>query len=112
MENKKTNALDFQKITDWIPVSLIIAGLGLTWLEIDNHAIVMNFGFISYGVFGLIDSIKKDYYKHLSLKLLKLLGQLTIFIFSIQNLISPSSLMFLLLLILFDRIVLTPNRIE
>lgn len=112
MENEKTSILDFQNISDWLPIILIFGGLGLTWLEIDKYAAVMNFGFIAYGIFGLIDSIKKNYHKHLSLKLVKTLGQVTIILLAIYNFIIPSSLFFLLLLILLDRIILTPNRLD
>lgn len=112
MDNEKTDILEFQKISDWLPIILIFGGLGLNWLEIDKYAIMMNFGFIGYGIFGLIDSIKKNYYKHLSLKLAKTLGQVTIIILAIYNFLIPISLMFLLLLVLLDRIILTPNRLD
>lgn len=111
MENENSTILVFQNINDWAPLILIFCGLGLTWLEIDTYAIVINLGFIAYGILGLVDSFKKGYHKHLSLRLVKTLGQLTITILAIYNFITPIGLMFFLLLILSDRIILSSNRL-
>lgn len=102
-----------QNITDWLPPVLIFTGMALTWMEIDQSFVVMNVGFLAYGILGVIDSIKRKYHTQLSIKLLKMLGQIIITYFAVSNLIGLTREYLLLkLMILLDRMILTPNRIE
>jgi len=102
-----------QKIADWVPLILIVGGLGLSWLGIDKRALTLHIGFLAYGTLGLADSIRKKYHAHLSLKTLKIGGQLVITILAIENIISgPSSFLTMLLLILMDKLILIPSRLE
>jgi hypothetical protein len=112
MRSNRTNE-SFQKIIDWIPLILIVSGAALAWASIDKYALVMNLGFILYGVFELIYPIKKKYYLKFSLKLLKIAGLIAIIVLAVENVTRESSnFLFLMLLILLDRIILNSNRLE
>lgn len=108
----RIDSLDFRKLNDWVPTVLIFAGIGLTWLGVDKYSIVVSCGFFAYGLLGLIDSKQRNYHKHLSLKMIKIFGQLMILALAVYNFIAPVSLVFMFLLILSDRIILTPNRLD
>lgn len=112
MKSEKVKNSENLKMSDWLPVILVFGGLGLTWVKIDNYGVIMNCGFVSFGVLGLLDSIQQGYYKYFSLKLVKTIGYLVIIILAIYNFLFAISLVYLLLLILLDRIILTPNRLD
>jgi len=111
--NKEKQSDDFkEKLTDWLPVVLIIGGLGLARLGIDKYALTMNIGFFAHGALGLMDSIRRKYHQGFSIKTLKIAGQGMITVLAIDNLIRPGSFLFLLLLILLDKLILVPSRLE
>jgi hypothetical protein len=112
MNNEEQNDDFRDKLADWLPVVLIIGGLGLTKFGIDKYALTMNIGFFAHGVLGLIDSVKRSYHRGISIRYLKIATQIMIAVLAIDNLIRPGSFYFLLLLILLDKLILIPSRLE
>jgi hypothetical protein len=111
--NNEEQKDDFREnLADWLPVVLIIGGLGLASFGIDKYALTMNIGFFVHGVLGLIDSIKRRYHRGISIRTLKVATQVMIAVLAIDNLIRPGSFYFLLLLVLLDKLILVPSRLE
>jgi uncharacterized membrane protein HdeD (DUF308 family) len=104
---------DGQWIFDLLPLILIISGLILNWMELDERALVTYIGFTSYGVLGLIELLKVKKVKRQLLRLLKIVALvLVIFISIISILGNPTYFIALLALVLLDRIILTIPRLE
>ncbi len=52
-----------EKITELGPLLLIAIGLALDWLRVPFGDLMVILGFLLYGVFGAIISIKRKYYR-------------------------------------------------
>jgi|GEM_PF-6598874 len=74
----------------WIPFGLMFCGLLLRWTHIDEQGILLNIGFLSFGLLALIDGIKGNYYKQLNLDTLKILLPLIVIAFATGNLLAEN----------------------
>lgn len=101
-----------EKLTDWLPVVLILGGIGLSKLGIPGGVLAMNAGFLSYGVLGLIDSFKRKYQSGFSWKYLKIAAQLTVTLLAVRSFLLGGSILYLLAIVLLDKLILTPGRFE
>jgi uncharacterized membrane protein HdeD (DUF308 family) len=102
-----------QWIFDWVPTCLILGGLALNWIGLDNRAWVMYFGFASYGILGVIDLLNNKTGQKNLLKILKIIALLLILIISLLSILdNPTYFMSLFALVLLDRIILTRSRVE
>ncbi|NJM25005.1 MAG: hypothetical protein HC859_05365 [Bacteroidia bacterium] len=101
-----------EKLTDWLPVVLILGGLGLSKLEIAGGDIAMNAGFLAYGVLGLIDSFKRKYHVGFSWKYLKIAAQLAVTVLALKSFMLGGAMWYVLALLLLDKLILTPGRLE
>jgi hypothetical protein len=109
MENEKMSMKT--QLLPILPHIFIFGGIVLIWLGLDSNGLVMGLGFIGYGVIGLIESIKKNYYKDGWLKILKCLTQILLVAFAVNYIITGLSFIVLLMLMLLDTLVLTTTRI-
>ena len=100
------------KISDWLPVALILGGLVLIQVGIDGRGVVMSTGFLVHGTIGLFSSISRGYHNGLSRKSLKLLLQLAIIYMAVASFINPGSHFIMLLLVVLDKVLLTQERLE
>ena len=96
----------FQKIADLLPLVLIAVGLALDWLGFAFAGIFLVLGFFLYGAFGLIISIKRKYYKGLSMRSFKIVNDIAIILLTLAFLYGRSTMFYLLMLILLDRLIL------
>ena len=102
-----------QLIHDWVPLIFIVVGLLVNRIGIDNYAILMYCGFLLYGGLGLETPIKQKYYTKSFLKILKVLALLSISVIALTSLIGQRNLFLpLIALVLLDRLILTPSRLE
>jgi len=73
----------------------------------------MNISFFAYGTLRLIDPLKRKYYRRFSMKLLKVIGLIVIAILAASTIDGqPGNVFILLMLILSDRIFLSPSKLE
>lgn len=108
-----TLSLMDQKIKDWLPLVLIFTGFFMTWIGLDNKMMIVNSGFCLHGVLGVSNSLKNKYYQKVSLKLVKLIGQLVIMLIAIMNILTGDiTILPLLLLIISDNFLLSTKRLE
>jgi hypothetical protein len=99
----------FQKVSDWLPLVVITAGLVLDWLKLEYGGGVMIAGFFLYGVLGVITSIRKQYYRGRSIRLLKLVNDIAIIVLTVGLVTGTNTLLYLVMLILLDRLILLPK---
>lgn len=85
--------MDVDRIKGWqsIPVTALLIGLILRWIHLDEHAILLNTGFICFGVVAFMDGIKRKYYRQLNFNTLKILLPLVIMLLAIDNLVTANS---------------------
>jgi hypothetical protein len=103
--------IDRQTIYDWLPLLVIVAGIVLNRLGGDSYGLVMYLGFISYGVFGLIEMFRRRKEIKLVGKILKGFALAMVIIIAIISILGdPTNFMALLALVLLDRIIL--RRLE
>ena len=112
MSNEASH-LDKKWIFDWLPLGLILGGLGLSWIGIDKYALMTYSGFASYGILGLVDTLRNKNLTIQILSILKIVTLILITVISIINLLGNLTYFVVLLaLVLLDRIILTTNRLE
>ena len=99
----------FQKVSDWLPLVVIAAGLALDWLKLEYGGVVMIAGFFLYGVLGVITSVRKQYYRGHSIRLLKLVNDIAIIVLTVGLVTGTNTLLYLVMLILLDRLILLPK---
>jgi len=75
----------------WFPFGLLFLGLILKWLHIDNQGILLNIGFITFGLVTLIDGVKAKYHKQINLDTIKLVLPVIVILLSLDNLLTDSS---------------------
>ncbi len=51
----------------WIPFALLLIGIILKWIHVDDAGILLNVGFLFFGLITLIEAINAEYYKQLNL---------------------------------------------
>lgn len=99
----------FEKISDWLPLGLIAAGLLLQWANFEYANAILIAGFLLYGIFGVITSIKKKYHQGRTIRMLKLVNDIAIILLTIGLFTGTNTLFFVLMLILLDRLILLPK---
>ncbi|MEQ9415490.1 MAG: hypothetical protein RIF39_16760 [Cyclobacteriaceae bacterium] len=72
----------------WIPFGLMFCGLLLRWTHFDEQGILLNIGFLSFGLVALIDGIKGKHYKQLNMDTLKILLPLIVVALAMDNLLT------------------------
>ncbi len=102
----------FEKITELGPLVLIAIGIALDWLRVPLGDLMVILGFLLYGVFGAIFSIRRKYYQGVSIRFFKLVNDIAIVLLTISFFYGQSPMMYLLLLILLDRLILLPRVVE
>ena len=75
----------------WLLFGLLLVGLILKWVHIDNQGILLNIGFISFGLVTFIDGVKAKYYKQLNLDTIKIALPVVVILLSLDNLLTGSS---------------------
>jgi len=110
-ENKETSQ---QTLLAWAPHIAVFGGLFMMWIDPGPKGLLLMYaGFLVYGILGTWTSISRKYYQGISMKLMKLLVQVTISIMAILPLISEfNSFIWILVLIVMDTMVFTSARIE
>ena len=101
----------FEKIAELLPLVLIALGLALDWLNFAYASLVLIVGFLLYGVFGVIISVRRKYYKGFSIRLFKLVNDIAIVLLALAFFFGHSTMFYLLMLILLDRLILV-RRVE
>lgn len=109
MKTQEQSQNTFQKITEFLPLVLITLGLALDWLEVPYAGLILMLGFLLYGVFGVIISVKRKYYKGISIRFFKLVNDIAIILLTVPFFYGGSTLFYLLMLILLDRLILIPR---
>ena len=102
----------FEKITELGPLVLIAIGIALDWLRVPFGDLMVILGFFLYGVFGAIFSIRRKYYQGVSIRFFKLVNDIAIVLLTISFFYGQSPMMYLLLLILLDRLILLPRVVR
>jgi hypothetical protein len=111
MEMANSNDANFQKVSDWFPLILIFGGYLLARIGLDSYAATMNLGFFSYGLLGTILYVWRGYHSQISLRFFKVVVQVLIMILAVINVFLTGTFIFLMALILLDKLVLTSNRL-
>lgn len=94
IKDKKSNAGKFfrrgHRITgvQWVPISFALVGGILNWIHIDEQALILNIGFVSFGLVTLVDCVKKRYYQRINLEPVHILSSLLIIMLALQNILS------------------------
>ena len=101
----------FEKIAELLPLVLIALGLALDWLNFAYAGLVLVVGFLLYGVFGVIISVRRKYYKGFSIRLFKLVNDIAIVLLALAFFFGHSTMFYMLMLILLDRLILI-RRVE
>jgi len=99
----------FQKIAEFLPLVLITLGLAFDWLKVPYAGLILILGFLLYGVFGVIISVKRKYYKGISIRFFKLVNDIAIILLTVAFFYGESTLFYLFMLILLDRLILIPR---
>jgi EamA domain-containing membrane protein RarD len=71
---------------EWIAVALMLIGVVLKWIHIDDRAILLNTGFIAFGALGLLRGIQAKYHKQFTVDTLRLLLSAVVIILALGNL--------------------------
>ena len=109
MTKRSPAAITYQSISEWLPLALITGGLILAWADFEYSGLILAAGFLTYGIFGLAHSIKNKYYRHPSTPLVKLIAESVIIVLAASLFSGSNNLFILLMLILLDRLILTPR---
>lgn len=75
----------------WVPFGVLFVGLISKWLHIDEHGIILNSGFIAYGLLSFMEGLKANYHKHFNLDTIRLALPLIVIILAADNLMTGSS---------------------
>ena len=109
----KTKDSLFEAVRAWLPHVSIFGGLLLGWIAIDPDYLLMHAGFLLYGCLAAWTSIKRKYYADVTLKLLKLIAQLSIIVLALSPYLMNINTFFpLLLIMILDNVFLTTDRVE
>lgn len=94
IKDKKSNTGKFfpraHRITglQWVSVSLLLVGAILNWIHIDQQALILNIGFVSFGLATLVDCVMKKYHQRIKLEPVHILSSLLIIMLALQNILS------------------------
>lgn len=97
---------NFPKVAELVPLVLIALGLLFDWLNIPYGGLILILGFFLYGVFGVIISIQRKYYKGITIRLFKLVNDVAIVVLTVAYLMGIDTLLYLLMLVVLDRLFL------
>ena len=111
MKTQTRSQTTFEKYADLVPLVLIALGVALEWVNFPYAAPILILGFLLYGVLGVVISIKRKYYRGISIRLFKLVNDVAIIILTGVFLMGENTMVFLLMLILLDRLILIPRSI-
>lgn len=75
----------------WVPFSLLVIGLLLKGMNIDEHGILLNIGFIGYGLVTLLEGIRGQFYKQLTIDTLRIVLPMLIILLASDNLLTGDS---------------------
>lgn len=109
MNNQAQSETIYQKISDWLPLSLIAGGLTIQWMGSDYGGVIWIAGLLIYGILGFINSLKRKYYKGGFLRFVKLITEFIIVLLTLGFFVGLDAFMYLLMLILLDRLILIPR---
>ena len=98
----------------WAPHIAVFGGLFMMWIDPGPSGLLLMYaGFLLYGTLGAWTSMSRKYYQGISMKLIKLLVQITISLMAILPLVSEfNSFIWILVLIVMDTMIFTSARIE
>lgn len=74
----------------WLPFGLIFIGLIIKWVHIDEHGVLLNIGFIIFGLislFNVLKVIRIRQYKKVNLEILRIVLLTIIILSGMDNLI-------------------------
>ena len=98
MKTQSQSETTFQKIAEILSLALIGLGFVLDWLKFSYAGLILILGFLLYGIFGVIISIKRKYYKGISIRFFKLVNDVAIILLAIgfflrtkHHLLSPDA---------------------
>ena len=80
MKTQTRSQTTFEKYADLVPLVLIALGVALEWVNFAYAAPILILGFLLYGVLGVVISIKRKYYRGISIRLFKLINDVAIII--------------------------------
>ena len=106
MKTYRQSQTTFQKVAELLPLVLIALGLAIDWLNLAYGGLVLIVGFLLYGIFGVIISVRRKYYKGFSIRLFKLVNDIAIILLSLAFFNGKSTIFYLLMLVLLDRLIL------
>ena len=109
MKTSPHSETTFQKIAEMLPLGLIALGFVLDWLKVAYAGLILIAGFLLYGIFGVIISVKRKYYQGMSIRFFKLVNDVAIILLAIGFFFGQNTTFFLLMLILLDRMILIPR---
>jgi hypothetical protein len=108
-ETEPRSNASFQNVAEILPLVLIALGFALDWLKLAYAGLIFIAGFLMYGIFGIIVSVKREYYKGISIRFFKLITDIGIVLLSLAMLVGENTVFVLLMLILVDRLILIPQ---
>jgi len=82
---------DRLKGIQWIPFSFLFIGLILKWMNIDEQGLLLNIGFIAFGLVTLLEGIRGQFYKQLTIDTLKIVLPILIILLASDNLLTGDS---------------------
>jgi hypothetical protein len=72
----------------WIPVGILLVGVILRWIHVDEGGVLLGIGVLCFGVMALIEGIKGKYYKQLNIDTLLIILPLLIITAAIGNIVT------------------------
>jgi hypothetical protein len=112
MNNPSQSETTYHKIFEWLPLALIAGGLAIQWMGSDYDGLIWITGLLMYGVLGFISSLKRKYYRGGFLRVLKLITEFAIILLTLGFFAGINTFLYLLMLILLDRLILIPRTTE
>ena len=99
----------YDSISDWLPLIFIAGGSAIQWIGSHYGGFILITGFLMYGVLGFINSLKRKYYTGGFLRVIKLVAEFAIVLLTLAILAGVNTFMYLLMLVLLDRLILIPR---
>ena len=91
-------------------IVILLVGMVLRWMHIDDHAIVLNAGLLCFGVFSFVGSIRNGDHKRVSLDSMQLIFSLSTVLLAFGNLIDENQNYSLLVVNSILVIILTERK--
>lgn len=75
----------------WIAVAILVAGILLRWMHIDQRGIILALGFLSFGVISFIDALQNKYHQRITIDTLQVVLPIIVIIAAIGNIFSGNA---------------------